>query len=279
MSSEVFTDYEGLEGGWRIDQEDFQNLDQNFNFENEVLLMMGDYEANDFDARDILKVEIQRSQGACQGHSISSCVEMASCIAIGEKSLELSRAMGYYETQRLDGIRGDRGSTISGGVKLATGTGICKEELWSYPSKYNPKRPSNWQGILESAERFRAFKSVRIRSWDGLVTFLEAGLGSVSIGIRWNSSVNREHVTSYSGGGGGGHAVTLPQMSKKRPGEVDMMNSWGDKWGDGGWATWTQKAFEQMLKDRFTVAIGVSDMSNLEPRKISFTNFVDGIII
>ena len=84
MSSEVFTDYEGLEGGWRIDQEDFQNLDQNFNFENEVLLMMGDYEANDFDARDILKVENQRSQGACQGHSISSCVEMASCIAIGE---------------------------------------------------------------------------------------------------------------------------------------------------------------------------------------------------
>ena len=65
MSSEVFTDYEGLEGGWRIDQEDFQNLDQNFNFENEVLLMRGEYEANDFDARDILKVENQRSQGAC----------------------------------------------------------------------------------------------------------------------------------------------------------------------------------------------------------------------
>ena len=55
MSSEVFTDYEGLEGGWRIDQEDFQNLDQNFNFENEVLLMKGEYEANDFNARDILK--------------------------------------------------------------------------------------------------------------------------------------------------------------------------------------------------------------------------------
>ena len=54
MSSEVFTDYEGLEGGWRIDQEDFQNLDQNFNFENEVVLMIGDYEANDFGARDIL---------------------------------------------------------------------------------------------------------------------------------------------------------------------------------------------------------------------------------
>ena len=279
MSSEILTEFAGLEGGWRIDREDFDNLDNNFNFEEEVLALTGKYEANTFDARDILKVENQRSQGACQGHSISSAVEMASCIAIGEKSLELSRAMGYYETQRLDRISGDRGSTISGGVKLATTTGICREDLWTYPSKYDPKRPSNWQAILKSAERFKAFKSVRIRSWEGLVTFLEAGLGAVSIGIRWNSSTNREHVTSFSGGGGGGHAILLPQMSKKRPGEVDMMNSWGERWGDGGWATWTRQAFEQMLRDRFTVAIGVSDMENLEPRKVTFTEFMDGITI
>jgi hypothetical protein len=267
-------------GGWRIDLEDFANLDDNFNFEDELFeIMRSGYEANDFDAREILKVENQGGQGACQGHGISSTLEMASCIAIGEKSLELSRAMGYYETQRIDGIQGDRGSTISGGVKLAENTGICREDLWKYPSRYSNKRPSDWNAVLKSAERFKSGKSVRIRSWDGLVTFLEAGLGAVTIGIRWNSSVNREHVTDFRGGSGGGHAICLPQMSKKRPGEVDMMNSWGERWGDGGWATWTRGAFEQMLKDRFTVAIGVSDMINLEPRKVTFTEFLSNITV
>ena len=273
MTDQNLEEFLQYAGGWRIDEEDFANLDSSaFDGEDKVLAMCDNFEANTFDAREILKVENQKSQGACQGHAISSAVEMGSCIAIGEKSLELSRAMGYYETQRLDGIKGDRGSTISGGVKLAMKTGICKETLWPYPSKYNNRRPSDMNAVRKSAKRFKAFNSVRIRSWEGLVTFLEAGLGAVSIGINWNSSVNREHVTSFKSGGGG-HAVLLPQMSKKRPGEVDMMNSWGERWGDAGWATWTEKAFNQMLKSRFTAAIGISDMENLEPRKVTFTNF------
>ena len=268
---------QGLLGGWRIDLEDFEDLDENFNFEDEILAAQGQYEVNTFDAREILKVENQRSQGSCQGHAISSVVELCSCIAISEKSLELSRAMGYYETQRLDRIRGDRGSTISGGVRLALNTGICKEDLWPYPSRYDNDRPDNWNAILKSAKRFKAFKSVRIRTWEGLVTFLESGMGAITIGIRWNSSTNREHVTDFRGGSGGGHAVIIPQMSKKRLGEVDVMNSWGTKWGDSGWATWNEKSVRRMLKDRYTVAIGVSDMDNLEPRKITFSEFLDKV--
>ena len=269
------SDYLQFVGGWRIDEENFGYLESSeFDHEDEVLAMRGHYEANTFDARAILKVENQASQGACQGHAISSVLELCSCIAIGEKSLELSRAMGYYETQRIDGIRGDRGSTISGGVKLAMNTGICAEKFWPYPSRYDNDRPNNYETeVIPSADKFKAGKMVRIRSWEGLVTFLEAGLGAVTIGVRWNSSVNREHVTSFKGGSGGGHAITLAQMSKKRPGEVDMMNSWAKRWGDKGWATWSQRAVEQMMRDRYTVAIGVSDMVNLEPRKAAFSDF------
>ena len=225
-----------------------------------------------------LVILIQKSQGACQGHAISSALELCSCIAIGEKSLELSRAMGYYETQRLDGIRGDKGSTISGGAKLAMNTGICTEDLWPYPSKYSNKRPSNYNAVLSSAKRFKVGKRVRIESWDGFTTFLEAGLGAISLGIRWNKSVNREHVTDFRCGGGG-HALSAAQMSKKRPGEIDILNSWGTRWGDNGWATWNQKAVEKMFRDKFTVIIGISDMVELEPRKVTFTDFLDNITV
>lgn len=271
-------------GGWRIDREDFRSLDSDYEHEHEVMAIAeAGYDANTFDARQILKSEHQHSQGSCQGHAISTALEMASCIAIGEKSLELSRAMGYYETQKLDWPntkkQSDRGSTISGGVRLAETVGICREDLWPYPSKYNNTRPQDWNAVLKSAERFKAGKSVRIRSWDSVVAFLEAGLGAITIGVRWNSSVNREHVTSYRRGSGGGHAVCLPQMSKKRPGEVDMLNSWGSRWADNGWATWSRSALESMLQDRFTVAIGVSDMVNLEPRQVSFAEFVENITV
>jgi len=269
---------QGFVGGWRIDEENWDDLDS-LPGENEVLAMRGHYEVNDFDAREILKVENQMSQGACQGHAISSALEMASCIAIGQKSLELSRAMGYYETQRLDGINGDRGSTISGGVKLAMNTGICREDLWKYPgNKYNNRRPAHYDTkCLASAKRFMAGSRIRIESWNGFVTFLEAGLGAINLGIRWNNSVNMEHVTDFRGGSGGGHALCAAQMSKKREGEGDILNSWDERWGDKGWATWNQRAVEKMFRDKFTVFIGVSDMENLEPRKVSFTEFSDQV--
>jgi len=276
--SDPFKEYLKLAGGWLIEEEDFGVLDS-LPGEAEVLAMRGHYEANDFDFREIIKTENQMSQGACQGHAISTALEICSCIAIGKKSLELSRAMGYYETQRLDGIKGDRGSTISGGVKLAMNTGICREDLWKYPGKkYDNRRPSHYkEQCLPSAARFKAGKQIRIESWDGLTTFLEAGLGAISLGIRWNSSVNREHVTDFKGGRGGGHALCGAQMSKKRPGEADINNSWDERWGDKGWATWNQKSVEKMFRDKFTVFIGVSDMENLEPRKVTFNEFTDGL--
>jgi hypothetical protein len=89
-----------------------------------VLAMRGSYEEVSIDPRQFMKVENQGSVGSCQGHSISSCVEWCYAIATGGEKLQLSRAYGYYETQRLDGITGDRGSTIEGGVKLATQYGI-----------------------------------------------------------------------------------------------------------------------------------------------------------
>lgn len=258
-----------LPGGWRIDKEDYAAL-QALPDEGPVLAMRGTYKEVAFDPRTVLKVENQGSVGACQGHSLSSDMEWAYIIATGDITLQLSRAMGYYETQRIDGISGDSGSTISGGVKLAKGTGVCRESLWPYTGRYDNRRPSNWNEVIQDAAQYKIGSSLSLTSYEGIRTFLGSGQGGVHLGITWNSSVDRPVVESYSSAGGGGHAIGLYALSDRKDSSGRpycwMMNSWGKNWGQDGWAEWSPKAIEAMLIARWSVFVGLSDMPNVKPR-------------
>lgn len=262
-------------GGWLIDREDFAWL-SNLPGEDEVLAMRGHYEEATLDPRELLRVENQGPVGSCQGHSISSCVEWCYILETSDASLQLSRAWGYYESQRIDGIRGDSGSTINAGVKLATTLGICREELWPYSNRYNPARPDNFEAVLADAAKYRIKSSVRLTSYEAVRTFLGSGQGAVHLGIAWGNSVNRAVVESFSGGGGG-HAIGLYCLSDRKDNQGNpycwMMNSWGGNWGNKGWAEWSPTAIEQMMRHRFTVMIGVSDMLNVKPRKFNLDDW------
>ena len=259
-------------GGWLRDREDFGILDS-LPIESAVLAMRGTYSEVTVDPRQVLRVENQGQQGACRGHSISTCCEWSYILQTGDTKLQLSRAMGYYETQRIDGIRGDSGSTISGGVKLSMSVGICEESAWPYPSRYNNARPGNWNDVLANAAKYKIANSIRLTSYEGARTFLGSGQGGVSIGISWGNEMNRPVVELFSGAGGGGHAISLVSLSERKDNQgrpyVWMLNSWGTGFGNGGWSEWSPRAMEQMFRHRFTVAIAVSDMPAVKPRPIS----------
>lgn len=263
-------------GGWLIDKEDFGWLN-NLPGEDSVLAMRGHYQESAIDPRTVMHIENQGSVGACQGHSISSCVEWCYIIATSDTSLQLSRAMGYYESQRIDGIRGDRGSTINAGVKLATKSGICREELWPYSGRYNNTRPDDYQAVLEDAAQYRIKSAVRLTSYDAVRTFLGSGQGAVHLGIAWGREMNSAVVKSFAGAGGGGHAIGLYSLSDRKDDKgrpyCFMMNSWGKNWGNSGWAEWSPGAIDQMMRHRFTVMIGVSDMLNVEPRTFTLDDW------
>ncbi len=271
---------DGYLGGWRHDLEDWEHLAA-LPDDWQVMAMSGTFDEVRLDPRDVLKIENQSNQGACQGHALSSVVEWVHCIQTGDFSLQLSRAMGYYETQRLDGIRGDRGSTISGGVKLAMNTGICAETFWTYPSRYSNGRPRNYDAVLQSAAKYKIGTSLRLRSYDAIRTFLGAGLGGISIGIAWSSRVMSRAIVERYSTGGGGHAIGLFALSKRldkkgRP-YVWMMNSWGSKWpanaNTRGWSEWAPSAVEQIMRSGRTTAIGLSDMPNLAPRTFTLEDW------
>ena len=255
-------------GGWRIDHEDAEYLDA-IQSDSPVLAMRGHYNERTADPRELLKIEHQGPQGACQGHAITSVCEWCAALASGSADLQLSRAMGYYETQRIDELKGDKGSTISGGVKLATSTGICEESLWPYPKRYNSRRPDNWQVVMDNAKQHKIMSTYRLKSYDAIRTFLGSGSGAISIGVRWGRGMSNAVLDAFAPGRGG-HAVGLFSVSPRTDEHGDpyiwMMNSWGKQWANKGWSEWAPRAVRQMCRDRYTVAIGCSDMPGVEPR-------------
>lgn len=272
-------------GGWRYDldfeQERWQRLQAALADEAPVLAMRGSYEEVAIDPRGFLKVENQGQVGACQGHSISSAVEWCYAIATGGDKIQLSRAYGYYETQRLDGISGDRGSTIEGGIRLAKEFGIPEESLWPYTGRYEPQRPKPIEELRANAAQYKIGKSYKLTTYDSIRTFLGSGQGAVHLGITWNNSVQGGLVNSYSAAGGGGHAIGLYSLSDRKDSAGNpflwMMNSWGNGWGQSGWAEWSPNAVSQMLRARWSVFIGVSDMPNVKPRELNVEEWKRGL--
>ena len=261
------------ESGYAIEIEDRGHLASLPSFQ--CLFSAGEYEEIRLDPRKLIRIENQATQGACAGHSLSSILEWCYTIASGGEVIQLSRAMAYYESQKLSGIRGDSGATISAGAKLAMETGLCDESLWPYPSRYNNTRPSDYQAVLASAGKHKIRSASKITSYDAYRQFLGAGLGGVSNGIAWGNSMDRPVVESFSAGGGG-HAIAGLCLSERldakgRP-YVWIANSWGLQFGSRdvpGWQEWSPNAIEGMLRHQWTEMIALSDMAIPKPRKFT----------
>lgn len=239
------------------------------------LFSLGEYEEIRLDPRKLIRIENQGQQGSCAGHSLSSILEWCYAIASGGEVVQLSRAMAYYEAQRISGIRGDSGSTIAAGAKLAIETGLCAEPLWAYPSRYENTRPANFQAVVADAGSRKIRSAMKVTSYDAYRKFLGAGLGGIHNGIAWGDGMDRAVVDSFSAGGGG-HAIAGLCLSERvdsqsRP-YVWIANSWGLQFGSRdvpGWQEWSPAAIEQMIRHQWTEMIALSDMAIPKPRKFT----------
>lgn len=188
------------------------------------------------DPTGIAVVLNQGSLGSCQGHALSMVFQICFFLATGRQAI-FSRAAGYYLSQRKDGIKGDRGSTLSGGRWVATEHGMCTEEHWPYKEKYDPSEPENipYQYRLKVS---RPFKKV-----DEIVDWIKLGL-PVQTGVRWGREMNVEVVEKASKRGGG-HSTCLWTM---RGDHINNINSWGQSWNGDGVHCWSLAAIEEMLE-------------------------------
>ena len=227
------------------------------------------------DAREIMRVESQGSVGSCQGQALSSVIEWSASLQLGEPCPQLSAAMGYYESQRLDNLKTDRGSSLASGVRLATTVGLCEDTLWPYRAKYDRSRPANWSAVREAAAKYMIGTAYKMKFYAEVRAFLGQRKGGVNIGLAWTSDLNRPVVDRYKAGRGGGHAVAMLGLSGRTDKDGDpyiwVMNSWGRRFGEAGWAEWSPRVLGKILSHSRTVCVGMGGLPNLrsEPWDVS----------
>lgn len=256
--SDLPTNAEGYHvDGWRIDLEDIDAIDE---LGDEIRdwqdAVAGLYAAPRAISYPWLRIENQGQQGACQGFALSSAGEVCHYIATQGKVIQFSPQWCYIESQRLDGLLGqDRGSTLNSGLKVAMQLGLCREELWPYPGKYQTAPPKGRQACLADAAGFKLKKGIRLRNAQQVKDWIAGGVGAAWCGRRK--------------GWGGGHATLFAELDEK--GNFVEVNSWGKTWGNGGRATHTFQAVQSWFSDAYTVFVGVSDMETIAVRPVDFS--------
>jgi len=239
----------------------------------EILRLVGQYEEQTLDPRQLIRVENQANMGSCAGHSLSSNLEWIYCLATRGQIVQLSRMAGYILAQNENGIRTDSGSTISAGVKVALRDGLPEERLWPYPASYTRQMPNNdWQ---QNAKQYVIQKAVKITSFEQWQTWLGSGQGGIHTGISWGSSMNKAVVETFNAGGGG-HSIAALCLSDRKNAAGEhyswIANSWSESFGTKGWQEWSPTAIRQMLQHQFTVFVGLSDMPNVKPREFTLAD-------
>lgn len=207
----------------------------------------------------------QGAMGSCQGHSITSCVERLLTVGRTYKGTQLSRIYAYLASQQIDGLLGgDRGSTISAGVKVAL-KGIPRESDIPYPSPARYPSASRRREILESwdsyqTEPFSAKSSWKVPKDPEQIRQFIAGGGAINLGIVWYGGIiPRDRVVKRFNGSqrGGGHAISLLGYE---PDRFTLLNSHND-----GIFYVMDDAFMAMLNHSWTAAVGVMGTPEPEP--------------
>lgn len=211
---------------------------------------------------DWLITEDQGQIGSCQGNMLATVAEMAIHAATG-MTIQLSRMWAYLQSQLVDNIRGDHGSTLSGGEEAAKTVGLCLESLFPYPQSYTRTIPA---GCAADAATRKLRNAQALPDYEAVMKWLRHGVGGVGIGIDWNSYCEPDSdgcFTRYRSGGGGGHSVALVDWngkyrdSKKRP-FIELKNSWSNRWGVNGSAFIHPNVIDQWCREQ--TVMGYTDM-------------------
>ena len=229
--------------GYAIEQEDRESLDRHGE---EPLKLLATFKEElspqnpDADPLGVVNILNQGSIGSCQGQSLAKMFQVCFFLKTG-RVFNFSAMCGYVVAQKYDGLinRGDVGSTLSGGQRVATENGMCLESDWPYPSRYSNQ-------IVASSFPFRLKSAKPTNNPDMILEALAAGL-PVQTGMAWNSELEQERVTNYTGRGArGGHATTL---WLRKDNQICHINSWGN-WNGDGCSTWTEEALRQIVSYR-----------------------------
>lgn len=219
-------------------------------------------------AEELANTEDQKQVNSCGGHGGTTAFERAYEIDQGVR-VQFSRMYLYLRGKAQDGIRGDNGMTISGGVKQLRERGCCLESTFPYPGRYVQSIPT---GADAEAAKYKLGAAVDVTA-SGDVNefaqrFLGHNMGALYNGCSWTDAfsnpvngVIERWATPTSRDGG--HAWALVGLSPRQDSRgyhyYWLANSWGVSWGRRGFAELAPEAFAGMCAHRWTEAMALSN--------------------
>lgn len=228
--------------------------------------------------RDWWRTENQGPVGRCAGMGSSSCGEWLYRAATG-RLIHFNGHWSYIKAQSYTpSLFGrDGGSTIHGNVEAAKRDGFCPED-WDGDGQVDYPLPPRYttQFPPEAAAHAAAFKArghswiENLEQWDA---FLKSGQGPILVGAEWgNWRPDARGCCDRFAGGGGGHAWFVCGWDDDLfGGSYEMVNSHGTRWGLDGFAYLTKRFVSGMLARSYTAAVGLSDLTTPEPRRVDWS--------
>lgn len=186
------------------------------------------------------KILDQDGQGACNAFASVQALHVIRQQA-GLPFVELSAGNLYG---RINGGR-DAGSVLADALQELQRNGVCKAATVPHLSWRQRTWPDDWRA---EARRFRILEAYDCPTFDHIASALLAGFPvnvGILVGRNFAPDSDDGWVPDYRGGGGG-HALCAVGLARKanRWG-VMVANSWGQDWGQAGFAIVPESYFSR----------------------------------
>ena len=171
-----------------------------------------------------------------------------------------SPAFVYNIIRFKDDVNCLRGSYVSDAMRLIKDYGISKYTSFPYTDQKCVSKPSSSTMSLASLNKIATF--VRLANWDNPSNLARkvkkaiANKNPIVIGMRISSSFYKvsDVWNGIQVGKIGGHAmVVVGYDDNKHGGAFELMNSWGTKWGNNGFAWIRYTDFDKYVKTAYVM--------------------------
>lgn len=146
----------------------------------------------------------------CEGFA-ASCSSAGAYVVENGEVMIFSAHYAYRTAQEVDNIRGDSGSTISGGAYAAKTGGSCPLKLCPYPMNYSS---AITPAMRAAAAKYKIKSYGVVKDYDEAFAVILSGL-VINWGLGWDFSGPSRYVMTKFSGQGPGHATALAGYSER----------------------------------------------------------------
>ena len=187
------------------------------------------------------KVEDQSAANSCTANALVGAYEYLARRTLGDAG-DISRLFVYYNARKIDGIKGDKGSSIVSGIQVLEDLGACTEETWPYDTVNIDEEPSE-EAFLE-AENFLIEEADEVDVDLHTMKHCLAEGYPFTFGLRLFKSFDKARSrgrvplpdlsTEEGRESHGNHAMLCVGYSEQNQVFI-VRNSWGEDWGEEGY--------------------------------------------